>query len=539
MKSKLTPSNTQTLSTGSFNYSRIMQGLVDTFGDREAIVNIERGRRLTFREYHELTNRFAHVLHGPLGLGTGDRYVCLLDNDNLSLFHCGSAAKALATCCHGNFRDSLETHMRQVEITGPKVAFIENSLVETHAELLTQRGIQVVVVDRLEEKRDGILELPSLLAEAPTHNTDVEIDDRTHIVLMRFTGGTTGDSKCAKYTADNIMACSESFLTLPGHDFDPDSRMLHIAPLSHASGMMLQPTLFRGGCTVTMNQPDLERWCEHIEKERITHAFVVPTIAYRLLEMPEAERYDLSTLKTIFYGAAPMSPAKAKKLVAKFGPLFMQVYGSTEHLVATLFLGKAEHVGDTQTEKRLASAGRRNAGVEVTICDDDGNPVLQGEVGELYLRSRGTCQGYEGNPEKTAEEFFQGYWKSGDLGYSDEAGYCYLVDRKKDLIITGGFNVYANEVEAAINSHPCVTMSAVVGIPDEEWGEAVHAEVIRNGVTEVHEQELIDHAKSLIGSVKAPKTVTFVDELPTTTVGKVLRKNVRAKYWEKHTRQIA
>ena len=133
-----------------------MQGLVDTFGDREAIVNIERGRRLTFREYHELTNRFAHVLHGPLGLGTGDRYVCLLDNDNLSLFHWGSAAKALATCCHGNFRDSLETHMRQVEITGPKVAFIENSLVETHAELLTQRGIQVVVVDRLEEKRDGI-----------------------------------------------------------------------------------------------------------------------------------------------------------------------------------------------------------------------------------------------------------------------------------------------------------------------------------------------------------------------------------------------
>ena len=539
MGSQATASGDQEQVPNPFNYSRIMQGLVESFGDREAIVNIERNRRLTFRDYHELTNRFAHVLHGPLGLGAGDRYVCFLDNDNLSLFHWATAAKALPTCCHGNYRDSLETHLRQIDIVKPKVALIENGLIETHAGPLEERGVVVVCVDPLDDDRDDVLQLPALLEEASTENTDLEIDSRSHIILMRFTGGTTGDSKCAKYTADNILACSESFLTFPEIDYAAESRMLHIAPVSHGSGMMVQPTMLRGGCTVTMNEPSIELWCQYVEQERITHAFVVPTLAYRLLEMPEAEKYDLSTLETVMYGAAPMSPSKAKLLVERFGPIFMGIYGATEHLAVTLALAKAEHVGDEQVEKRLASAGRRNASIELTVCDDDGNPVAAGEIGEFYLRSRATCQGYEANPEKTAEEFVRGYWKSGDVGYVDEDGYCFLVDRKKDMIITGGFNVYATEVEAAINSYPGVMMSAVVGIPHEDWGEAIHAEILLNGQSDVEEEALIAHVKEQIGSVKAPKTVEFVDELPTSAVGKVIRKDVRAKYWKDQSRQIA
>ena len=536
MGSQATASGDQEQVPNPFNYSRIMQGLVESFGDREAIVNIERNRRLTFRDYHELTNRFAHVLHGPLGLGAGDRYVCFLDNDNLSLFHWATAAKALPTCCHGNFRDSLDTHLSQIETVKPKAALIENSLIESHAGPLAELGIQVVCMDPQENAREGVLEMPALLDAASSDNPDIEIDRHSHIILMRFTGGTTGDSKCARYTADNILACSESYQVLPGSDFSEETRTLHIAPISHGSGMLVQPTMLLGGCTVTMNEPSLELWCQYVEQERITHAFVVPTLAYRLLEMPEAEKFDLSTLKTVFYGAAPMSPSKAKQLVARFGPVFIQAYGSTEHLAVALYLGKEKHEGD---DKRLASAGRRNNGIELTICDDDGNPVPRGEVGEFYIRSRGTCQGYEGNPEKTAEEFIDGYWKSGDVGYVDEAGYCYLVDRKKDMIITGGFNVYATEVEAAINSYPGVTMSAVVGIPHEDWGEAIHAEVLLKGQEEVEEQALVAHVKEQIGSVKAPKTVAFVDELPTSVVGKVIRKDVRAKYWKSRDRQIA
>ncbi|WP_139068791.1 class I adenylate-forming enzyme family protein [Hyphomonas sp. ND6WE1B] len=521
------------------NFSRIMSGLADTFGDHEAVVNLERRRRLTFREYHRITNQIAHILQGPLGLGKGDRYVCILNNDNLALFHWGMAAKSTSTCCHANYRDSLETHLYQIDLVKPKVVFLEHELMSTHVSPLLERGIRIVVMDGCEESTPGVDVFSDLLTKAPTNNTDIEIDDRSHIILMRFTGGTTGNSKCAKYSLDNILACRDSFLELPDGDFHEGCRMLHIAPISHGSGMTVLPTLFSGGCTVTMNEPSLENWCRYVQEERITHAFLVPTIAYRLLEMQEANKFDLSSLQTVLYGAAPMSPSKAKALVERFGSIFVQVYGSTEHLAATLTLGKNDHLIDQSTEGKLASAGRRVTGAEVSICDNEGNPVPVGELGEFYLRSRATCLGYEGNPEKTEEEFTQGYWKSGDIGYADADGYLFLVDRKKDMIITGGFNVYATEVEAAINSHPSVLMSAVVGIPHEDWGEAVHAEIVLNGSSEVCEDDLVAHIRSQIGSFKTPKTFKVVDQLPTSAVGKVLRKDVRAKYWKSHNRRIA
>jgi acyl-CoA synthetase (AMP-forming)/AMP-acid ligase II len=186
----------------------------------------------------------------------------------------------------------------------------------------------------------------------------------------------------------------------------------------------------------------------------------------------------------------------------------------------------------------LSSAGRVTAGVVVEIMDDDGEPVKRGEIGEFWLRSRGVCLGYLDNPEKTAEEFYDGYWKSGDMGYKDENGYIYLVDRKKDMIISGGFNIYATEVEAAINAHNAIFMSAVVGIPHEEWGEAVHAEVMLREGEQVSEQELIAFVKESLGSYKSPKSIVIVDQLPLTVVGKVLRKDVRKKYWENSDRAV-
>jgi fatty-acyl-CoA synthase len=173
------------------------------------------------------------------------------------------------------------------------------------------------------------------------------------------------------------------------------------------------------------------------------------------------------------------------------------------------------------------------------IADDDGHELPNGEMGELWLRTRGTVSGYYRNPEGTASEFANGFWKSGDLGYMDEQGYVYIVDRKKDMIISGGFNVYAIEVESAINSHPDVTMSAVVGIPHEEWGEAVHAEVILKQGSQVGPEHLIAHVKAKIGSYKAPKSVTIVNELPTSVVGKVLRRVVRERYWKEHGRRVS
>jgi acyl-CoA synthetase (AMP-forming)/AMP-acid ligase II len=265
---------------------------------------------------------------------------------------------------------------------------------------------------------------------------------------------------------------------------------------------------------------------------------MVPTLLYRLLELPDAHSSDLSTLQNMFYGAAPMSPSKLKKLQAQFGNIFIQVYGSTEHFCLALSLSKADHCVDARTESRLASAGRITAGVEVVVMDDEGKPIPKGQLGEFWLRSRGTCLGYLDSPEKTAEEFSRGYWKSGDLGYIDEQGFAFIVDRKKDMIISGGFNVYATEVEAVINSHEAILMSAVVGVPHEEWGEAVHAEVmLRQGRTLDH-NELIAWVKNSLASYKTPKTITVVDQLPMSAVGKMLRKDVRHKYWQNTERQV-
>lgn len=193
----------------------------------------------------------------------------------------------------------------------------------------------------------------------------------------------------------------------------------------------------------------------------------MPTILYRLLEIDA----DMSSMRYMLYGAAPMSPGKLKQLQAKLGNIFVQIYGSTEHFGFSSSLSIEQHIINTpEDEVRLSSAGQPTSGVEFIIVDENDQKVAPGESGEIWMRSRSTCLGYLNAPEKTAEEFHNGFWKSGDLGYMDKDGFIYLVDRKKDMIISGGFNIYANEVEAAVNSHPDVLMSAVVGIPHEEWG---------------------------------------------------------------------
>jgi fatty-acyl-CoA synthase len=309
--------------------------------------------------------------------------------------------------------------------------------------------------------------------------------------------------------------------------------------MSHASLMPFVATFFAGGATYTLNTPDLTQWCETVQRERITQSLMVPTLLYRLLDMNSSKTSDLSSLRTMIYGAAPIAPAAVERLVAEFGQIFVQLYGASESIMFVSALRKREHRTDTEAARaRLASAGRVSAGVELMIADVDGRPLPPGQTGEIWLRTRATIGGYYHNPEATAAEFENGYWKSGDVGYVDDDGYLFIVDRKKDMIITGGFNVYAIEVEGALVEHPAVLMSAVVGVPHPDWGEAVHAEVMLREGAAATEGELIAHAKQRLGSYKAPKTVTFVSELPLSPVGKVLRRQVRQRYWVGRDRQV-
>jgi fatty-acyl-CoA synthase len=524
------------------NFCRIMRSLALRHSHREAIVNVERGRRFTHGEYHLLTNRIADVLRSQLHIATGDRFMLILENDNLALMMFPTVFKQEGTAVMTNLRDSREEHLRQIDVVRPRVVFLETRLLDAYYDELRGRGCAIVVMDTSaasQEPRRGVHDFWTMVGQASDADNAVELDTDEHVPMLRFTGGTTGKGKCAMYSIDNIMALRDTGFANPDLSFTTATRLLHVSPISHGTMMSFVPTFFIGGTNLTMNQLDMERWRQVVEDERVTHSFLVPTVLYRLLEMQKSSPRDLSSLATLIYGAAPMSPTKLGELVGCFGQIFVQGYASTEASMFVAVLEKADHRADDEASaRRLSSAGRPTPGVELFVTDDSGRELPPGETGEIRIRGKGVVKGYYGNPEGTAAEFEDGAWKSGDLGYIDADGYVYIVDRKKDMIISGGFNVYAVEVEAALASHPAVLMAAVVGIPHPEWGEAVHAEIVLRKGASVTEEDLIALVKTRLGAYKTPKSLLFVAALPTSVVGKVLRREVRKKYWPSSDRNV-
>lgn len=521
------------------NFSTISERLADTFGDREALVQIETGHRYSFREFHVLTNRIVNMMQSELHLKRGDVWAVMLDNNNAALLHFFTAMKGAATACYCNYRDSVEEHARQLDQVDVKAVFIEKDLLDSHYEMLRARQITIVCMDEVGEDYPGVHFFWDLLEGVSEENPNVVHEDRKDVVTLRFTGGTTGQGKCAMYSVDNWMMSKDCIYAMQDIGWTKGTRVLHLAPVTHASGMLFLPSIFKGACTVTMNTMDLNAWCDNIAAENITTAMMVPTLLYRLLEMGDTVRERMKTVDTMVYGASPMSPSKLVELQALLGNIFMQGYASTEHVGTALAMAKADHLPrEGKDNSHLGSAGRAVPGVETIIVDEEGNVLPRGEQGELLLRSRAICLGYFGDQEATDAEFRDGFWMSGDIARMDENGFVHILDRRKDMIITGGFNVYASEVEAAINGHPAVFMSAVIGIPDEEWGESVHAEVMLKADETLAADELKTFVRDQLGGYKTPKSFEFVPGLPTSVVGKVLRRQVREKYWTNKDRKV-
>jgi fatty-acyl-CoA synthase len=522
------------------NFSRIFRRLAEQHGESPALINTERDRRFSFSELHLLTNKIANMMRDALRLTQGDRYLLILENDNLALVHLWTIFKGAASAVFTNVRDPLAEHLRMVAFVKPKCVFVEAAMAASYTPPLHALGITVVVVDTPPAAVPNTRDFWSLVAAASDAEPDFEIDCYRHTPLYRFTGGTTGTPKCAAYTYDNLAFINDSLYAIEDKVFSAATRMLHFAPLSHGSFLLLMPTFFAGGCNLTQNVPDVELWRTMVEKHRVTTSFLVPTLLYRLAVLQQQRPRDLASLNAVLYGAAPMSPDKMVELRAAFGDVFIQAYCSTEAPGAVCALPKRFHASGTEVERqRLIAAGLPTPGVEIKIADDTGDEVPAGEPGEIWIRHRGVINGYFDNPEQTAKEFVDGWWKSGDIGRIDAEGLLYLIDRKKDMIISGGFNIYASEVEAAINSHPTVLMSVVIGIPSSEWGEAVHAEVMLRPGDGVDEKVLIAHVRACIGAIKTPKSIAFVTELPLSAVGKVLRRKVQDKYWQGSARRIS
>jgi fatty-acyl-CoA synthase len=360
------------------------------------------------------------------------------------------------------------------------------------------------------------------------------------LAMIMGTGGTTGRSKGVMLSHRNLSVTMANHMSV----MEISSRMtvLAAAPITHTAGLVSLPFMARGGRVVLMDGIDPQNLLRVIEQERVHMLFLPPTVIYTLLAQPNVRDFDFSSLRYLMYGAAPMSPDKLAEAIDVFGPVMLQIYGQAEVPGAISVLRVEEHFieGQVASRQRLLSAGRRFPFTRVALMDDDGNLFsAPGAIGEIVAQGDIVTAGYYKNPEATAEVQRHGWHCTGDVGYFDEQGFLFIVDRKKDMIVTGGFNVFSSEVEAAVMAHPAVKDCAVIGVPDDKWGEAVKAVVELRPGQSVEPQVLIQFVKDRLGSVKAPKDVEVVAQLPRSTVGKVLKKEVRKKYWQAQERMVS
>lgn len=349
------------------------------------------------------------------------------------------------------------------------------------------------------------------------------------LAMIVGTGGTTGRPKGVMLTGGNLETMTA--LTLMSYPWPDQGRPVYLAlaPLTHAAGVLCFPVMAKGGEIVIMRQPDVAAFIGNIEQHAVTHTFLPPTVIYLVLAHPSLDTTDLSSLQCFWYGAAPMSVARLEEALTRIGPVMAQLFGQTEAPMMISTLSPAQHfqADGTVARERLSSAGRPTPLVTVGIMDGQGGLRPAGERGEIVVRGSLVMPGYYRNAAATAEASGHGWHHTGDIGYLDDDGYLFIVDRAKDMIISGGFNVYSTEVEQAVLRHPDIQDCAVIGLPDDMWGERVVAVVQPTPGHSVDGAELTAFVKDLIGSVKAPKQVEVWDDLPRSKVGKVLKNEIK------------
>lgn len=353
-----------------------------------------------------------------------------------------------------------------------------------------------------------------------------------HIGGLTYTGGTTGKPKGVIGTVQSITTMTT--VQLAEWEWPEKPRFLMCTPLSHAGAAFFTPTIVKGGELIVLTKFDPAEVLRVIEEQKITATMLVPSMIYALMDHPDSHTRDLSSLETVYYGASAMNPVRLKEAIKRFGPIFAQYYGQSEAPMVISYLGKNDH-----DDKRLTSCGRPTLFARTALLGDDGKPVPQGEVGEICVSGPLLAGGYWNLPGPTAETFKDGWLHTGDLAREDEDGYWYIVDRTKDMIVTGGFNVFPREVEDVVAEHPSVAQVCVIGTPDEKWGEAVTAVIVLRPDAASDEDavatvtaEIQSAVKERKGSVQSPKQVIVVDSVPVTALGKPDKKAVRAQFWE-------
>lgn len=493
------------------------------YRDRVALVFGDRTH--CYDEIDDCSNRLANALRG-FGLETGDRVAVLLNNCVQSVETVFGVTKAAMTYVALNARHTAMEHGDILNDSGASVLIAgpEHKAAALAAAKLAP-SVRFVVGLEWDELSAPCLDYHDLLASAAPDEPLVEVDDG-ELARIVYTSGTTGKPKGIAYSHARFRNRLDNFFAALEYRLGVDDSMIHVGPLTHAAGNYLIPYYLRGARNVILPKFDPETLQATIEKERVTHLLLVPTMIIRLLDDIEKNgaRYDLSSLTRINYGTASTPRHIVKKAVETFGPILRQHLGMSECPQPLTVLYPHEHLleGEETETRRIASCGRPTMNVKISIRGKDDGALPSGEIGEIAVKAEGVADvAYWNRPELRAETVRDGWFYTGDLGWMDEEGYLFLVGRNKDMIISGGFNIYAREVEDALLRLPELEDAAVIGLPDPEWGEIVVAAVVARAGSSPTEAGVIDGCRDYVAGYKKPKRVHFVDALPRNLAGKV------------------
>jgi len=496
-------------------------------------------RSVTFAEFNRRVSRLAQALTS-IGLNKGDVLGILSWNCLEYAEVYGAGMKAGFIIAPVNPR--LQASELEEIINSSKVAtlVVGPGLVDTVATLRPHLpGVKNFI--SLDGSAGAMLAYNDLLAAGSEQEPEelVEADDSLFIF---FTSGTTGTPRGALYTHGRAMDDTRRLALALG--LAKEDKQIQIMPLFHVGGTkVFWGYFFVGACNVIMPQKSFDpaATLQAVQDEKATDIHIVPTHLAAFFALPDLDEYDLRSLKRILYAASPMPQELLRKGLTKWGPIFVQCYGGTEDGPNVTVLSKQQHMvldrPDTEHEV-LLSAGFPHIGVHVRIVNAEEKDVAPGEVGEIIVQSKGVMQEWWRKPQETRRTIVNGWVHTGDLGRYDERGYIYIVDRKKDMIISGGENIFPREVEEVLYRHPAVQEAAVIGIPDPYWVEKVHAVIKVKKDARVTSAELIDFCKQRIAGYKTPKTIEFVQSLPKNPAGKILKRQLRERYWEGLERKI-
>jgi len=493
--------------------------------------------KMTYGDLELRTNRLVNALR-TLKIKKGDR-VAVQSNNRPEIVEMEIA------CYKGgyvkvpiNARYSVEETIRILNNSGARVVIGDRAHLEPLMEKKRRIKSAYAFID-MDGGNGNAVGLEELMFKESDECSIQEVNQED-LAVLAYSSGTTGEIKAVMQTFGNRMAMIRKAFMIPEVKITKDDIFAHVGPITHASGMFIMPVLVASGCNLILERFNVQELLEVIERKQVNYIFLVPAMVNMILSHPNVNDYNMGSLKGVFYGAAPISAARIKDAIDLFGPILVQGYGLTETTSFSTILTAGDHLQaiEEQHMERLLSCGRPIFESELKVVDSEGKEVEPEELGEIIIRGPDVMKGYYHKRSLTHAALRGGWLHTGDIARRDNKGYIYIVDRKNDMIISGGFNIFPSEVEQVLYRHHAVYEACVIGVPDNLWGEAVKAVIVLRKDHQVGTSELIEYCGQHLAAFKKPRSIDFVDSLPKNQNGKVARRIIRERFWDSEKRRI-